>query len=75
MSLYFLSGQRYIDGEEPTSDVTFSNWTVDSYHEYLNIRDNENTSFAVFQSLIITPTVSWAQKDVDINFGQPIHIR
>ena len=73
-SHYYLA-QKFEEGKPSTNDVTSYNWTVTSTSEQLDTNSSVNTTFAFFQNTTISPAISWAQKDIDVNLGPPIHIR
>ena len=70
-----FAAQTYEKGQASINDVTAYNWTIDSTTEHLDTNSTTNSTFAFFQNLTISPAISWAQKDVDVNLGPPVKIR
>ena len=72
---YLLLAQTFEKGQQTINDVTTYNWTVVSRDEHLDTNNTFNATFAFFQNMTIAPTISWAQKDVDVNLGPPVKLR
>lgn len=66
--------QKFEEGKQPQNDISVYNWTVTSLNQHVDTNHTMNVTFALFQNMTISPAISWALKDVDMNLGPPVRI-
>ncbi|XP_052773072.1 uncharacterized protein LOC128211950 [Mya arenaria] len=66
--------QRFEEGATPENEASVYNWTVVSGYQQVDTNHTFNTSWAFHQNLTLTPTISWGQKDINMNLGPPVQL-
>jgi len=71
----YLTAQRFKEGEPVQNDAAVYNWTVTTSGQHVDVNRTFNATYAFYQNVTVTPYISWAQKDIDMNLGPPVQIR